>query len=266
MVIIMETVKESNNKEVKGKQKVIKSRYFFGLLYPESLPEDWLMKLESIGQPMAISPLHDKDIDMDATEDSSTGEVIYKKPHYHFIYIANNPVTENSVLNKIRRALGNDRAINKVTVPFSSLRNYYDYLSHESKDAIAKRKFVYDKADIQLLNNFDISRYDQMDVEEKNRALMAIVNMIRHERLQNINDLWDYLEEEGYDLYDLNNLKVLDVLKTNSNVLRLCFDAAYQTSTRMGGRKRKTAKTAKMEQEQQEEEQSEQVVVMEDQS
>lgn len=260
MVIIMENTKEINKKEAKA--KVVKSRYFFGLLYPESLPEDWLMKLESIGQPMAISPLHDRDIDMDATEDSSTGEVIYKKPHYHFIYIANNPVTENSVLNKIRRALGNDRAINKVTVPFSSLRNYYDYLSHESKDAIAKRKFVYDKADIQLLNNFDISRYDQMDVEEKTRVLMAIVTMIRYESLQNINDLWDYLEEEGYDLYDLNNLKVLDVLKTNSSLLRLCFDGSYQK----GARKRKTAKTAKMEQEQQEEEQSEQVVVMEDQN
>ena len=262
MVIIMQNSNESNNKEVKAKQKVVKSRYFFGLLYPESLPEDWLMKLESIGQPMAISPLHDRDIDIDATEDSDSGEVIYKKPHYHFIYIANNPVTENSVLNKIRRALGNDRAINKVTVPFSSLRNYYDYLSHESKDAIAKRKFVYDKADIQLLNNFDISRYDQMDVEEKTRVLMAIVTMIRYESLQNINDLWDYLEEEGYDLYDLNNLKVLDVLKTNSSLLRLCFDGSYQK----GARKRKTAKTAKMEQEQQEEEQSEQVVVMEDQN
>ena len=38
-----------------------KSRYFTFLLYPESIPEDWLLKLELIGVPMAISPLHDQD-------------------------------------------------------------------------------------------------------------------------------------------------------------------------------------------------------------
>ncbi|WP_242515903.1 Rep family protein, partial [Listeria monocytogenes] len=39
-----------------------KSRYFTFLLYPESIPSDWKMKLELIGVPMAISPLHDKDL------------------------------------------------------------------------------------------------------------------------------------------------------------------------------------------------------------
>ena len=39
-----------------------KARYFTFLLYPESIPEDWEMKLESIGLPIAISPLHDKDL------------------------------------------------------------------------------------------------------------------------------------------------------------------------------------------------------------
>ena len=40
-----------------------KSRYFTFLLYPESIPSDWEMKLELLGIPIAISPLHDKDID-----------------------------------------------------------------------------------------------------------------------------------------------------------------------------------------------------------
>ena len=38
-----------------------KSRYFTFLLYPESIPEDWKSKLELIGVPIAVSPLHDKD-------------------------------------------------------------------------------------------------------------------------------------------------------------------------------------------------------------
>lgn len=37
-----------------------KSRYFTFLLYPESIPSDWEMKLELLGVPMAISPIHDK--------------------------------------------------------------------------------------------------------------------------------------------------------------------------------------------------------------
>ena len=38
-----------------------KARYFTFLLYPESIPEDWELKLETLGVPIAISPLHDKD-------------------------------------------------------------------------------------------------------------------------------------------------------------------------------------------------------------
>ena len=39
-----------------------KARYFTFLLYPESIPNDWIDNLELIGVPIAISPLHDKDL------------------------------------------------------------------------------------------------------------------------------------------------------------------------------------------------------------
>lgn len=39
-----------------------KARYFTFLLYPESIPQDWQTKLEALGVPIAISPLHDKDL------------------------------------------------------------------------------------------------------------------------------------------------------------------------------------------------------------
>ena len=38
-----------------------KARYFTFLLYPESIPADWKQRLELIGVPIAISPLHDRD-------------------------------------------------------------------------------------------------------------------------------------------------------------------------------------------------------------
>ena len=91
--------------------KNTKARHFGFLLYPDSIPNDWKEKLESLGISMAVSPLHD----MDEKKDENTwnsNDVIrngkhYKKPHYHVIYIARNPVTIESVRNKIKRKLGN---------------------------------------------------------------------------------------------------------------------------------------------------------------
>lgn len=54
-----------------------KGRIWASVGYPESLPTDWKDKLIETGLQIAISPLHDKDI-------NPTGEV--KKPHYHFIF------------------------------------------------------------------------------------------------------------------------------------------------------------------------------------
>ncbi len=38
-----------------------KARNFAFILYPESIPNDWKGKLESLGISMAVSPLHDMD-------------------------------------------------------------------------------------------------------------------------------------------------------------------------------------------------------------
>ena len=38
-----------------------KSRYFVFLLYPDTLPENWEIELETLGSAIAVSPLHDKD-------------------------------------------------------------------------------------------------------------------------------------------------------------------------------------------------------------
>ena len=80
---------------------------------------------------MAISPLHDSDKSNVEGQD-------YKKAHYHVIYIATNPVTAHSVRMKIQRVLGRE-SIAKVQVIKKSMENMYLYLTHESKDAIAKK-------------------------------------------------------------------------------------------------------------------------------
>lgn len=199
-----------------------KARYFTFLLYPDSIPEDWELKLETLGVPIAISPLHDKDkSDIEGQQ--------YKKPHYHVIYIAKNPVTADSVRWKIKKLLG-EKSLAMVQIALS-VENTYLYLTHESKDAIAKKKHVYDKADIKLINNFDIDRYVTLDVEEKAELFNVVVSLIRAYTLQNIFDLYDFIDENG-EAYGLTINLVNEVIAGKTGFMKLLFDGAYQRSKR----------------------------------
>lgn len=197
-----------------------KARYFTFLLYPESIPENWEMQLEMIGIPMAISPLHDRD-------KSNVEGQEYKKAHYHVIYVAANPVTSHSVRMRIQRALGKD-SVAKVQVVKQSMENMYLYLTHESKDAIAKNKYKYNKKDIKLLNNFDIDRYVVLDVEDKDEMLNDVCDMIDEHGLANIRELRRFIKERGTE-YNLPSMKIINsVLRSHTGLIRLYFDAVYQ--------------------------------------
>lgn len=200
--------------------KKAKSRYFTFLLYPESIPEDWEMKLETLGMPIAISPLHDKD----RKEGEEQG---FKKTHYHVIYVTPNPVTADSVRMRIKRLLG-EQSVALVQIVASSMENMYLYLTHESKDAIAKNKHVYDKGDIKHLNNFDIDRYIVLDEADKKEIEKIILNIVYEHRLENVFDFMDFyhVHKDEYNLPDESNL--FSILKSNTGMLKMFFDGAYQ--------------------------------------
>lgn len=197
-----------------------KARYFTFLLYPESIPGDWEMKLESIGLPLAISPLHDKDLsDMEGQK--------YKKAHYHVIYVAKNPVTAESVRLKIKRSLG-ENSVAMVQIVIQSLENMYLYLTHESKDAIAKNKVKYSKKDIKLINNFDIDRYITLDVEDKEDMLNDVCDMIDEYDLANMRELRRFVKNHGLE-HNLPSMKIINsILRSHTGLIRLYFDAVYQ--------------------------------------
>lgn len=206
-----------------------KSRYFTFLLYPdgEGFPSDWEERLEKIGVPIAISPLHDKD------KDRKNGGLL--KRHYHGIYIANNPVTADAVRNKLKAVLSSEnmecKAVARVMIVYESLESMYLYLTHESKDAIKKNKYRYDKADIKHISNFDIDRYIVVDVETKNQVLKSLLQIIRAYSIPNVLDLHDFIEENGED-YGIDMNLFLSTIESKSSILRLYFDGAYQRSKR----------------------------------
>ena len=197
-----------------------KARYFTFLLYPESIPTDWIQKLESLDVPIVISPIHDKDL-------SNVEGQKYKKAHYHVIYVAKNPVTADSVRVKIKRLLG-EKALAKVQIVIQSMENMYLYLTHESKDAIAKNKYKYKKSDIIQLNNFDIDRYITLDAEDKDDMLNEVCDLIDEHGLANIRELRRFIRVHGAE-YGLPSMKIINsVLRSHTGLIRLYFDAVYQ--------------------------------------
>ena len=197
-----------------------KARYFTFLLYPESIPNDWNQRLELMGVPIAISPLHDRD-------KSNVEGQTYKKAHYHVVYVAKNPVTTDSVRKRIQRALG-PRSVSKVQIVAQSMENMYLYLTHESKDAIAKNKHKYSKRDIALLNNFDIDRYITLDAEDKDDMLNDVCDLIDDHNLANMRELRRFLKAHGSE-YGMPSVKIVNsVLRAHTGLIRLYFDAVYQ--------------------------------------
>ena len=200
-----------------------KARYFTFLLYPESIPADWKQRLELIGVPIAISPLHDRD-------KSNVEGQTYKKAHYHVIYVARNPVTPESVRIKIKRLLG-DKSIAKVQIVIRSMESMYLYLTHESKDAVEKKKHKYSKHDIALLNNFDIDRYITLDVKDKDDMLNDVCDLIDDHNLANMRELRRFLKAHGSE-YGMPSIKVVNsVLRAHTGLIRLYFDAVYRNAS-----------------------------------
>lgn len=176
---------------------------------------------------MAISPLHDQD---KSTVEGQT----YKKPHYHVLYIAKNPVTTDAIRNKIKRCLG-DKTVNHVEI-VDNVQNAYLYLTHESKDAKRKNKHVYSRADITLLCDFDIDRYVTLDDAQKKDLRNLVMNLICEKHLVNAAHLVDFIREHGTD-YQIRIRDVADVIFQNAGGLRLLFDSQYQMGYRYTGDK-----------------------------
>lgn len=86
------------------------------VVYPDSMPEDFLSICESFYIPLAISPLHDSDISADGSP---------KKPHYHVLFhFGTNKKSKDQFL-EYSSLIGGVGAL-----PIGSNRAYARYLCH----------------------------------------------------------------------------------------------------------------------------------------
>lgn len=160
-----------------------KNRNWATVGYPESLPIDWLDKINDLHVQCAISPLHDKDVD-------GLGEP--KKPHYHVIFCFDGPTTYKHV-KEICDTIG-------FTNPqvCMSLRGTYRYHLHlDDPD-----KYQYDDRDRKLLNGFDTTNVEALTTTEVNKIIKTLVEFIEDNDIIEYRDLIFNLKEET-NLYDV---------------------------------------------------------------
>lgn len=177
-------------KKATFKYEKVKKRYWTFVLYPESAPEDWRDILQRTGLEIAVSPLHDKDIN------PGTEEV--KKPHYHLILCYNSTTTGNAV-KKLT-----DELNQPIPLPIDSVRGLYRYFTHKDNP----EKFQYDEKDISSINGFDISNYSDLSSSEVSRIKLELTKFIKEQDLTEYSDFMDKvieLDKQDYFLIASTN-------------------------------------------------------------
>lgn len=170
-----------------------KGRIWATVGYPESLPIDWLDQLQATGLQIAISPLHNKDINPDGEE---------KKEHYHIIFNYDGPTTFQHVKELC------DSLNMTIPIKLESLRGMYRYHLHLDNP----EKYQYYDRDRILLGGFDPKQVDALTSTEIDRLTTEILMFIDD------NDISEYAELLFiFRTHELNNM--LAVAKSHTFML-----------------------------------------------
>lgn len=155
--------------------KNIKKRNWTAVLYPESMPKNWIEILHETGLPCAVSPLHNKDLNAD-------GEP--KKPHYHIIMCYSGPTSFNVVSR-----LTNQKLCGTIPQPVEQIRGMFRYFSHKDNP----EKAQYDENEIRTFNGFNILDFCELTRKEIDDITNRILLLIREKQILEYADLLLYL-------------------------------------------------------------------------
>ena len=178
--------------------RVEKARHWAGVVYPESLPPDWQDRLQQTGLPIAISPLHDQDVNADGTP---------KKPHYHVIMCYDGPTTFN-VVKAIFDDLGQPGP-----QKIGSVKGYYRYFGHLDNP----EKAQYGMDGVQTINGFSILDFAELTKSQTLAIKRDLQNLILEMGFTDYDDLMDYVlfngKDEEYDVACSNTTFFVAYLK-----------------------------------------------------
>ncbi|MGK0647484.1 replication protein, partial [Enterococcus faecalis] len=128
-------------------------------------------------EPVAISPLHDKDV---------TAEGELKKPHYHLVLSYNGNKSFEQI-DEIARLL-------HAPIPerINSLTGSFRYLTHMDDP----NKYQYDSSDIQVFGGFDLESILSLSTGDKRQLLRDMIEFIIEYNIVHFVDFTNYCFSE----------------------------------------------------------------------
>lgn len=144
-----------------------RSYYFATVIYPDSMPDNYLDIIESWHVPCFVSPLHDRDFDGEKP----------KEPHYHVFLMFDSLKTKDQAIELFNQINGKGCEI------VNSSRSYARYLLHLDNPCKAQ----YDRKDLVQVST---DNYDQL-IESLSDQVAAIKWV---EDFINTNDIVSFFE------------------------------------------------------------------------
>ena len=193
-----------------------KARYWWAVLYPENMIEDWEdLIAEKLQLPFAYC-IHDDDLEKEF-EDQTQQK---RKTHVHIIIAFANTTTYKHVTSIFSLLNAPDkRAFNKVEA-VRGIRHCYEYLIHNTETAKKDNKKQYSPNDRVIGNNFDIGAYEQISTSDKLRMSKEICNYIVEHDIYNFADLYMAVISNFDDAY-------FEILQTHSGFYERLIKGNY---------------------------------------
>lgn len=193
-----------------------KKRNWAFVVYPESAPDNWLEMLAQTGLQVAISPLHDRDLNPDGTE---------KKPHWHVIVIYSGPTSYN-VVRELTEKLNAP-----IPQALEAVKGYFRYLTHRDNP----EKAQYEEKDIQTLNGFSILDFVELTRSEVLKVKKDLITLIREVDIIEYSALLNHLQDSGLETEFEVACNNTIFLNTYISSRRNCASSSEKSSKSMAG-------------------------------
>lgn len=185
-----------------------KSRYWWAVLYPENMIDEWVNVIgDKLQIPYAYC-YHSSDTDTQSE---------HRKDHIHLIICFNNTTTYKHAMSVFgllsKKGLN---ALNKCEAVVN-IRNCYEYLIHNTETCKKQKKHLYLPCQRITGNNFDIGAFEQVGISEKNAICKELAEVIIKQYFVNFADFYKYC------LLTYEDTVIFEVVKVNSGFFeRLC--------------------------------------------
>lgn len=198
------------------KQERISGRYWWAIMYPENMVDNWEKRISDIIQMPYAYCIHDKDLANEEREEE-------RKKHVHIIIAWNNTTTKNNALSVFKKL----NAEGKQAIAFGgdiekcdNVQWAWNYLLHDSDDARKKKKYQYPKEKRIIGNNFDIGCYVQLNTHDKITMTKELCQIIIDNAVINYVDFYMIVLNNYDDSY-------FEILTSNTTIFRELIKGNY---------------------------------------